>query len=805
MNDNFSIPAVFFPDQLETDEIKKSKDWGLQVGHAIQNEWFRKTSVDGSRFYTNRDFFHKLRMYAKGEQSVQKYKKEMSLNGDISYLNLDWTPVPIVPKFVDIVVNGMSNRLFEVKANAIDATSSSKKKKYKQDLEKAMIGKPIIDMAKSVGYNISPVPEEEIPESQEELNLKMQFYKDEIEVAQEKAIENVLKLNRFDLIKKRIDEDATVIGVAACKHSFDRHNGIRIEYCDPANMIWSPTEDPHFEDCYYFGEVKNVNITELKKINPNLSQEEIKEISKMAARWDAYQNIRGGNINGNIKNNTATLLYFCFKTDLNVVYKNKKTKNGGEKIIKRDDSFQGPKSSDANFEKVSKRIDVWFEGVLVLGTNYLLRWDVMKNMVRPKSAISKVYPPYVMCAPRMYRGRIDSLVKRMIPIADQIQLTHLKIQQVVAGMKPDGVFLDVDGLNSINLGNGNTYSPEEALNLYFQTGSVIGRSFTEDGEFNNARVPIQELTSSGANAKISSLLGMYNHHLNMMRDVTGLNEARDGSKPDQFALVGLQKLAALNSNTATKHVLESGMFITERLSECVCYRMADILEFSDMKETFANMIGQNSVDILDNILELPFYDFGIYIEMSPDEEERQMLEQNIQSAISAGKIDIDDAIDIRSVKNIKVASELLKFKKKKKEERDAERNKQNYEAQAQAQASLSQAQSQSKAQVIQLQGQMDAQMAQMEHQMSLEKMAKEFEYKTQLINLQGQINLGVAGKTVESKTEVEKMKEDRKDERTKLQATQQSKMIKQRSQDLDPIDFNEEDSLGGFEDLFKIE
>lgn len=805
MNDNFSIPAVFFPDQLETDEIKKSKDWGLQVGHAIQNEWFRKTSVDGSRFYTNRDFFHKLRMYAKGEQSVQKYKKEMSLNGDISYLNLDWTPVPIVPKFVDIVVNGMSNRLFEVKANAIDATSSSKKKKYKQDLEEAMIGKPIIDMAKSVGYNISPVPEEDIPESQEELNLKMQFYKDEIEVAQEKAIENVLKLNRFDLIKKRIDEDATVIGVAACKHSFDRHNGIRIEYCDPANMIWSPTEDPHFEDCYYFGEVKNVNITELKKINPNLSQEEIKEISKMAARWDAYQNIRGGNINGNIKNNTATLLYFCFKTDLNVVYKNKKTRNGGEKIIKRDDSFQGPKSSDANFEKVSKRIDVWFEGVLVLGTNYLLRWDVMKNMVRPKSAISKVYPPYVMCAPRMYRGRIDSLVKRMIPIADQIQLTHLKIQQVVAGMKPDGVFLDVDGLNSINLGNGNTYSPEEALNLYFQTGSVIGRSFTEDGEFNNARVPIQELTSSGANAKISSLLGMYNHHLNMMRDVTGLNEARDGSKPDQFALVGLQKLAALNSNTATKHVLESGMFITERLSECVCYRMADILEFSDMKETFANMIGQNSVDILDNILELPFYDFGIYIEMSPDEEERQMLEQNIQSAISAGKIDIDDAIDIRSVKNIKVASELLKFKKKKKEERDAEKNKQNYEAQAQAQASLSQAQSQSKAQVIQLQGQMDAQMAQMEHQMSLEKMAKEFEYKTQLINLQGQINLGVASKTVESKTEVEKMKEDRKDERTKIQATQQSKMIKQRSQDLDPIDFNEEDSLGGFEELFKIE
>jgi hypothetical protein len=804
MTQDFSLPNVYFPDQLADDATKLSKEYGRSVGHAIQSEWFRKTSQNGSRFYTNRDHFHKLRLYARGEQSVQKYKKEMSVNGDISYLNVDWTPVPIIPKFVDIVVNGMSSRQYEVKAEAIDSMSSAKKGAYKYELEKAMVGKNILKDAKDLlGIDMYPIPEEDMPGSKQELDLHMEFYKDEIEVVEEKAIDNVFKLNNYDLTKRRIDEDATVLGLSAAKHSFDTHNGINIEYCDPANMVWSPTEDPTFQDCYYFGEVKNVNITELKKLNPNLSQEEIKEIAKLASKWDSYQNIQGGNVaEGNLNNNSATLLFFAFKTDMNIVYKKKKNGNGGEKVIKRDDSFQGPKTGDAQFEKLSKRIDVWFEGVLVLGTNHILKWDVMKNMVRPKSSISKVYPPYVLSAPRMYRGSIDSLVKRMIPFADQIQLTHLKLQQVISSLKPDGVYLDIDGLNSINLGNGMTYTPEEALNLYFQTGSVIGRSMTEDGEFNNGKIPVQELTASGANAKIQSLIGMYNQYLGMIRAVTGLNEARDGSMPDENSLVGTQKLAALNSNTATRHILQSGIFTTRRLAECICYRMSDVLEYSDMKEDFANMIGGSSMDTIEKIKDLHLYNFGIYIDLMPDEEETQMLNQNIQAALSAGKIDIDDAIDIRNVKNVKIASQLLKVRKKKKEEKDLETQKQNYEAQAQSQAQLAQATSQSKMQLIQATSQSDVQLEQLKHQNEMEKMQIEFQMKAELIKLQEGMKGEIKQNEMATLERKEQEREDRKDKRTKLQATQQSKMIKQRAKDEDAIDFEEEDDLMDIDSLF---
>ena len=529
-----------FPDQLASDSYKKTKEYGLLVGQAIESEWFTKDSGT-SRYYSNRDTYHKLRTYAMGEQSVQKYKDELAINGDISYLNLDWTPVPIIPKFVDIVVNGISNRLFDVRAEAVDPVSSNKKALYKNKLQAEIRNKDTyIEMGAMLGKNMFSTDPQDLPANDDELDLHMKIdYKDDIEIAQEKSIESIFKFNNFDLIKRRVDEDQTVLGISAVKHSFNTHDGITLEYVDPAQMVWSPTEDPQFKDCYYFGEVKNVNITELKKIDPSLTQEDIKDISKLSSKFDAYQGIRGGYHTDNFDKNTTTLLYFCYKTDKNIVYKKKKTTQGGEKVLKKDDQFNPPKTETARFEKLSKRIDVWYEGVLVLGTNRILKWDVMKNMVRPKSAISKAYPPFIVSAPKMYRGQVDSLVKRMIPFADQIQLTHLKLQQVTAKMIPDGVYMDIDGLSSINLGNGASYTPQEALNLYFQTGSVIGRSFTEEGEFNHGKIPIQELTSSGANAKISSLINIYNYNMGMIRSVTGLNEARDGSMPDSNSLVGI--------------------------------------------------------------------------------------------------------------------------------------------------------------------------------------------------------------------------------------------------------------------------
>jgi hypothetical protein len=297
---------------------------------------------------------------------------------------------------------------------------------------------------------------------------------------------------------------------------------------------------------------------------------------------------------------TCTLLYFNYKTTKKFVYKKKKLDNGGERVIEKDDEFNPPQEmmDEANFEKIEKTIEVWYEGIMVMGTNIVLKWELSKNMVRPKSASQHAMSNYVACAPRMYKGSIESLIKRAIPFADLIQITHLKIQQLVARIVPDGVFIDADGLNEVDLGTGNAYNPEDALRLYFQTGSVVGRSYTQDGEFNNARVPIQPLSSSGGASKMQLLLANYNHYLDMIRAVTGINEARDGTAPNPDALVGVQKLAALSSNTATRHILDSSLYILSRLAEALSFRVADILEYADFRDEFLNQIGKYNVNTL---------------------------------------------------------------------------------------------------------------------------------------------------------------------------------------------------------------
>lgn len=793
LNDDFKIANISFPDQLASDSVKSSKEYGLSVGKAIESEWFRKDN-GAARFYNNRDNFHKLRQYARGEQSVQKYKNELAINGDTSYLNLDWTPVPIVPKFVDVVVNGMTNRLFDVKVEAIDDVARARRSNYRDTIEKDMLARPVLEILEEAsGQNLFSTDPSKLPDSDEELELHMELsYKQKIEVAEEKALQAILDVNDYELIKRQVDEDATVLGLSSVKHSFNTHDGIKIEYVDPTQLIHSPTEDPNFNDCYYFGEVKNVNITELKKINPSLTQEEIKEISKLSAKWDAYQGIRGGYKTDNFDSNTATLLYFCYKTDRNIIYKVKENNNGGQKAIRKDESFNPPKTESAKFVKRSKRIDVWYEGVLVLGTNQVLKWELMKNMVRPKSGIQKVLSPYIVSAPKMYRGQIDSLVKRMIPFADQIQLTHLKLQQVISKMIPDGVYLDLDGIASVDLGNGAMYNPNEALNMYFQTGSVVGRSFTEDGEFNNAKVPVQELNGSGSNAKISSLVSMYNHYVAMIRDVTGINEARDGSMPDAKTLVGVQKLAALNSNTATRHVLDSGLRLTKRLIDSITYRFSDMLEYTDMKESLMNMIGSKSVEIIDDIKDAHLHDFGIEIELHPDEEERNILEQSIQLALQNQMIDLDDAIDIRNVRNIKLANALLKVRKDKKEILDLKKKEANIKMQTESNIESSNAASTNQIKEMQFKMQSELELEKQKAMLEIQKMQKQAELDMMLQKQKLEFQMMTKQSELSQLSARENNREDRKDQRVDKQSENQSKLIEQRKTNQPAQEFSDD-------------
>lgn len=803
-----NISAAGFPSQFVSDSEKASEEFGLQVMQAVQYEWFKK---DGNqcRYYNQWRDFHKLRLYARGEQSTAKYKNELSVDGDLSYLNLDWTPVPIIPKFVDIVVNGMSDRLFKVKAYSQDALSQQKRSKYQEMVETQMVAKPVLDIIQEkTGVDPYIMDQEEIPNSDEELSLYMQLnYKPAIEIAEEEAINTILEENKYVDLRKRVDYDLTVIGIGIVKHEFLPGAGVEISYVDPANVVYSYTEDPHFKDCFYWGEIKTLPITELMKIDPTLTKEQLEEISKSSQSWYDYYNVAQFYENDIFYRDTATLMYVNYKTTKKIVYKKKVTDTGSTKFIEKDDTFNPPDEmmEDGNFEKVEKTIDVWYNGIMVMGTNYVLKWEMADNMVRPKSSSQHALPNYVAVAPRMYKGVIESLVRRMIPFADLIQLTHLKLQQVIARTVPDGVYIDADGLNEVDLGNGSAYNPEDALRLYFQTGSVIGRSFTQDGEFNHGRVPIQELNSNSGASKTQMLLANYNHYLNMIRTVTGLNEARDGSVPDPNSLVGLQKLAALNSNTATRHILDGTLFLYRGIAESLSYRIADILEYSDFKEDFINKIGKYNVSILNDISELYIYDFGIFIEIAPDEEDQAKLEANIQMALSKQDINLEDAIDIREIKNIKLANQLLKMKRKQKAENEQKNRMREQAMQSQSNMRSQQLAAQIAMQKEQTEANNKLKLKQAETSFDIQKLEREAMLKKDLMAEEFNYQMQIAGMQTMSLSEREKEKEDAKAERISQQNTEQSKLIEQRKNNLPPVNFeSNEDSLDGF-DLAEFE
>ena len=791
-----SVINRHFPSQVVSDLEKMSYDYGLKVAKAIQHEWFNKTTGSNNRFYNAGTKFHKLRLYARGEQSIQKYKDELSINGDLSYLNLDWTPVPIISKFVDIVVNGIAERLYDVKAYSQDPFGVVKRTEYMKNIQKDMQMKEFDSFVKEKFAIDSKESElKELPATEEELSLHMQLsYKQAIEIAEEQAINMLMRGNNYDLIKRRFYQDLVVCGIGAVKTSFNTSEGVTIDYVDPANLVYSYTESPFFEDIYYVGEVKSIPINELKKQFPYINQEELESIKKSSA--GSYSNYYKSRTPSEDDNNKIDILYFNYKTYMNEVYKVKTTSSGGDKALRKDDSFN-PENNE-RYEKVQKSLEVLYEGAYILGTDKLIKWEKANNMLRPKSDYSKVKMNYAIVAPRMYEGRIDSLVNRITGFADMIQLTHLKIQQVMSRMTPDGVFLDVDGLAEVDLGNGTNYNPQEALNMFFQTGSIVGRSYNQEGDGNPGKIPIQEINNgAGAAGKMQGLITTYNYYLQMIRDVTGLNEASDGSTPAERSLVGVQKLAAANSNTATRHILNSGMFLTAEIAEQLSLRISDIIEYSPTKQAFIESIGAHNVATLEEMSNLHLYDFGIFLELEPDEEEKQMLEQNIQTALSQGGIELEDAIDLRAIKNVKLANQLLKIRRKTKADEDQKNQLEQTKAQGDAQAKASEAAAKAEAEKEQSRLKTQMRLEEIKTQGKAQILAQEAEIKKSLMQQEFQYNMQLKQLEARTKSASDILREDRKDTRTRMQASQQSQLIDQRANDKPPKNFSN-NTLGGF-------
>ena len=786
-----------FPDQVVPEEEKKSFEYGLKVANAVEQEWFRNTSGQ-NRFSYNFQNFNRLRLYARGEQPIQKYKDELSTNGDLSYLNLDWTPIPVLSKFVDIVVNGMTEKGYEIKSFASDPFALKQRTDYAGSALRDIQNQEAINrLSEATGQNFYASAEpSSLPRDKSELDLYMQLnYKQSIEIAEEEVINNVLESNKYNEIKKRLAYDLTVLGISAVKTSFNLSEGITIDYVDPANIVYSATDDPNFEDIYYVGEIKSLALSEIKRLFPNLTNDELEKIQKYPGR----QNYARGDWQTQGDPELHQVLFFEYKTYQDQVFKIKQTEQGLEKVLEKPDTFNPPPSD--NFERVSRSIEVLYTGAKILGMgDTMLEWKLSENMTRPNGDTTRVNMNYCISAPRMYQGRIESLVSRTTGFADMIQLTHLKLQQVLQRLVPDGVYLDVDGLAEVDLGNGTNYNPAEALNMYFQTGTIVGRSLTQDGEMNRGKMPIQELQSSSGISKIQAMIQTYQYYLQMIRDVTGLNEARDGSSPDKNALVGLQKLAAANSNTATRHILQSLMYLTIRSCENISLRVNDMLQFPLTKAALLNSINAFNVATLQEIDSLYIHDFGIFLELEPDEEDKAQLEKSIQIALQAGSIQLSDAIDIREIRNVKLANAMLKLRQKEQAEQAQAAQMANIQAQAQANAESAEKSAAAEVQKQQAVAQTEVQIEQAKSQMEIQRMEQEAQIKKQLMAEEFNYQMKLAEMQAKANTQKESQIEDRKDKRLKMQGTQQSELIDQRQNDLLPKNFESagNDNLDGF-------
>ena len=786
-----------FPNQVVPDAEKATEEYGLAVGRAIEGEWFRnyRGGAGMSGYAVNYQNYHNLRLYARGEQPVQKYKDELAIDGDLSYLNLDWKPVPVLAKFVDIVVNGITDRSYEINAFAQDPVCARQRTEYARGLMTDIVAKDFLTEAKAVlgvdGFN-SQNPDS-APQDKEELSVHLQMdFKQSVEVAEEEVINQVLEYNKYDLTRQRIAYDLTVLGIGAVKTRWDRARGVMVEYVDPARLVYSYTEDPNFEDIYYVGEVKSISLQDLKTQFPGLTDEEMETIQKYPGNAEYLRNWSGRS-----DDLTVQVLYFEYKTYSDQVFKIKKNAYGLEKALEKPDTFNPPEND--NFERVSRTIETLYSGAKILGHPMMLQWQLAENMTRPVADTTRVYMNYAICAPRMYKGRIESLVSRVTGFADMIQLTHLKIQQVLSRVVPDGVFLDVDGLAEVDLGNGTNYNPREALNMYFQTGSIVGRSNTQEGDPNRGKVPIQELQTGSGGSKIQSLIQTYQYYLQMIRDVTGLNEARDGSLPDKASLVGLQKLAAANSNVATRHILQGQLFLTLRACENVSLRVADSLKFPLTRNSLENSISQYNVGTLDELASLNIHDFGIFLNLEPDEEDKAKLEENIQVALKSGQIFLEDAIDIREVKNIQLANQFLKYRRKKKQEADQKAQQANIQAQAQANQQTAEKAAMSEVQKQQALAETTLQIEQGKSQFEIQRMQAQAQIKRELMEYEFGYNVQLEKLKVDREKQREEFIEDRKDKRTRISGSQQSEMISQRNNDSGPTNFTETENPEGLD------
>jgi hypothetical protein len=779
-----------FPNPLAKVEEKLSEKYGLQYAKAMLAQWGgldNQNSIYGKRYKE----FERARAYAAGTQDTSIYKQILNSldpdNGDGSLMSLDWTPVPIVPKFAKIVVNKIISSYRYPQVEAVDPLSQSEKDVKKRKIAARIENKAKFQEAKAAGLEVDIDPDR-LPETPEEAEIFLETnVKTDAEIAAQLGTQMTLSWNNFDeRVYRRVVEDLVSCGMGVSKRINDPNYGISQEYVDPKLFIHNVTEDPTLSDLMYAGHIKTVSIAELKRFAGSRFTEK------------EYQNIAQGVMNKHGNDPSAftrrqigdtvniqdmpydeysvQVLDFEFMSVDSMVYEKKMSRFGNQGFYFKGEKWEVPKNSVYDRDIVNMNNATVYGGSYIIGTDFVYNYNQCNNVPKNIHDLTRARLSYSVVANNIRNMIPKSLVSSVIGFADQLQLSHLKLQQAVAKAKPDGIIIDIEGLENVDLGRGGELTPLQLQDIYEQTGVMYYRSKNPEGGFQNP--PIREINNSIRN--INELISLYNHYLRMIRDATGINEVVDGTTPKGEALVGVNQMAVSASNNALYDITNSAMIYYRRVCEDIVKCLQILPSESVLYQVYEKAIGKTNMSVLNSFKDLPMYNFGVRVLSDLSDADRQYLEQNIQIALSQKEIDLEDAIAIRNIKDIDQAERLLIIRRKKRMAQQQAMQQANIQAQSQANAQAAQAGMQAEVQKEQVLAQLEMQKKQMEFEMKAQLAQMEHQMRMEMEKLKGEY--GIAEQQIESrvKNSAETMKEDRKDERVKKQAVEQSKLLSQR-------------------------
>ncbi len=782
-----------FPDPLAKSEEKAMHEYGLNYAQAIESQWGSDGDIS-SLYKTKEQTFSKSRRYANGTQDTTPYKKMLTSldpNGSSgTLLNLDYTPVPILPKFVKIVVNNILSRNPQPNVEAIDPLSSSEKDLEKKKVESSVLAKKqLMELKDSTGMEINGDPSQ-IPDTLEEAEIFMgTSIKTDAEIAAQIGTMMTLEWNDFnDSILRRCVGDLVTCGMAVVKRDNDPNYGITTHYVDPSRFVHSRTEDAGMNDLLYAGHTKRISIQELKRLaGDQLTEKQYETIAQKVS--DKFGN-NSSLLNYRETNSSSSsssygydeymvdVLDFEFLAVDCINFEEKENRHGNTGFYPKPSDYKPKHGSIYDRTAHSMEVETVYGGSYVLGCEYLFNYGLKKNVPKNVHDISKAKMSYSPIAVNMSDMCPKSLVDSCVGFADMLQLTHLKIQQSIAKAKPDGLIIDIEGLENVQLGKGGDLQPLELHDIYEQTGVFYYRSKNPEGGFQNP--PVREIGNSIRN--INELIGIYNHYLKLIRDATGINEVMDASSPKADSLVGVREQAMQASNNAIYNITNASMVLYKKVCQDVVKCLQILPEESVVFKTYSNAIGENNMKVLSSFQDLSMYNFGVKVVKEMETQDKAALEQMIQVSLGQKEIDLEDVLAIKDLKDINQAQRLLMVRRKKRMASMQQQQQAMQQQQQQAAMQAEQMKQQSTAQIAQAEAQLEMQKIQAKAAAEIEVAKALHEFRKEIEIIKAQATLGFKTDDKEFKEKIEVLKEDRKDDRVEKQAVQQSKLMSQRQE-----------------------